>query len=634
MHQGLFLLLYTFSVAYLFSGIYVLVKDRKSIKNRLFFCLCICASCWALGYAFMYIAPNEGAAFFWRQASALGYCFIYGIWLDFSITIRYENERKLGYKGRAFIYLPAVLFYVHNLSYSPNQVIVKINNGWSDIFPVNIVEIMFIIYYVITVISGIVIIYKWGKNAISTREKKQSQILILGTSISFILAALTDTVFPFSRIIIFPSGIIAISIAMVGAWYAITKYKMMTLTPEYASNYIFKAVNDPIFFIGEDLSIKNANNKALNMAGYGFKEIRKIFLSQLIEERNFSFSSLLRENTINILEVNLISRNGVKTECSLSGVKIFDEYNDLLGIIIVLQDISERNKAERILKDYNLELESRIIERTAELEKANNAKSEFLANVSHELRTPLNVILSTIQIFGLYIANDSMYKKENAVKHLKSMKQNCFRLIRLVNNILDTTKISAGHFELHMKNQDIINIVKTITESVEGYVKQRGLTLIFHSKASEKIIACDLNAVERILLNLLSNAIKFSKVNGNIAIGIIVEETYILISVKDDGIGIDKDMQENIFERFRQAESLLTRENEGSGIGLAITKNLVEMQGGIISIKSEVGKGSEFIISLPINLIEESNVTPIFNNDSHALIERINVEFSDIYNLK
>lgn len=265
-------------------------------------------------------------------------------------------------------------------------------------------------------------------------------------------------------------------------------------------------------------------------------------------------------------------------------------------------------------------------------EEANHAKSEFLANVSHELRTPLNVILSAVQLLSYYYENDLHLEKESVNKHLKSMKQNGLRLVRLVDNILDTTKIDAGHFELIKQNYDIVDVMKKIIESIEEYINLKGIKLAFSTDIEERIILCDVNVVERAVLNLISNAVKYVRENGHISVGIHNTPQFVEISVKDDGIGIPKDMQGVIFERFKQLDDLLTRKHEGSGIGLSLTKTLIEMHGGKISVQSEVGKGSEFVIYLPNKSADQEEGMQPHHRYSQSLTERINVEFSDIYN--
>jgi PAS domain S-box-containing protein len=294
-----------------------------------------------------------------------------------------------------------------------------------------------------------------------------------------------------------------------------------------------------------------------------------------------------------------------------------------IRMVGTIKDITERKQWEEELRKEK---------EKAEILSFN--KSEYIANMSHELRTPLNVMLGAIQLFELYLTNNTTFSKEKVNKHLKSMSQNCFRLLRLVNNLIDTTKIETGFYKINLQNHNIVNIVEEITLSVLEYVKQKGIELSFDTYVEEKIIACDIDMIERIMFNLLSNAIKFSKPCSCISVTIYDEEEYLKISVKDTGVGIPIEKQEIIFERYKQVDQLLTRQHEGSGIGLSLTKSIIEMHGGRLSVKSEVGVGSEFIVELPVKTFSDNNVSQerfdyIYNNQ--ILVEKMKIEFSDIY---
>jgi len=260
----------------------------------------------------------------------------------------------------------------------------------------------------------------------------------------------------------------------------------------------------------------------------------------------------------------------------------------------------------------------------------NRLKTEFFTNISHELRTPLNVILSVIQLLKLQSERLNTWDIES--KYIDMMKQNCYRLIRLVNNLLDITRIDSNYFHLDLRNYDIIKLVRGITNSVAEYGKQRGLCIHFSSNSASRVMACDPDQIERVLLNLLSNAIKYTPSGGSIWVDVYAGDKAVEIRVKDTGIGIPKDKQEYIFDRFMQvSSSAMTREKEGSGIGLSLVKALVEMHNGTFSLSSEPGAGSEFVIKLPVRLIdfEEPCRIKSFPEFNHA--ERVIVEFSDIY---
>jgi signal transduction histidine kinase len=263
-------------------------------------------------------------------------------------------------------------------------------------------------------------------------------------------------------------------------------------------------------------------------------------------------------------------------------------------------------------------------------------KNEFFANISHELRTPLNIILSSIQLLLIEEKNHSENLAESIGKVSEMVRQNSYRLLRLVNNLIDSNKISASFYDLHMKNHNIVNIVEEISLSVANYIKDNSIDFIFDTEVEERIIACDADMIERIMLNLLSNAVKFTEPGGHIFVKLHEEEDNVIISVKDTGIGMSEKEQRVIFERFKQVDKSLARKREGSGIGLWLVKLLVEMHQGSITVKSETHKGSEFIITLPIISLDEQETinytdSQIYNEKVENNFEKVKIEFSDIY---
>jgi two-component system CheB/CheR fusion protein len=271
----------------------------------------------------------------------------------------------------------------------------------------------------------------------------------------------------------------------------------------------------------------------------------------------------------------------------------------------------------------------RLVQEAMEYDKL---KSEFFTNISHEFRTPINVILGTLQLMELENSSANAAIKDDKTKHhFKIMRQNCYRLIRLTNNLIDMTKIESGFFEINLHNHNIIQLVEDITMSVADYVRHKGLELVFDTETEEIMMSVDADKIEKILLNLLSNAVKFSKPGGEISVYIKRNSDLVTITVKDNGIGIPQEKLDIIFERFRQVDSSLTRNYEGSGIGLSLVKNLVELHGGRIYVSSEYGKGSEFAIELPIITKDENIRIPSEPNNGQDYLQRIIIEFSDLY---
>ena len=285
-----------------------------------------------------------------------------------------------------------------------------------------------------------------------------------------------------------------------------------------------------------------------------------------------------------------------------------------------------------MLKNESTERQLRIA--LEEADSANNIKSQFLANVSHELKTPINVIVSALQMTNIISSDiESSDIKNNLDKYNGMMKQNSYRLIRLINNLIDITKIDSGFINMTKHNIDIVKTVEDITLSVASFVESKQIELIFDTDVEEKVTACDPNKIETIMFNLLSNAIKFTDVGGKITVNMFDRKEYIIISVKDTGIGISDEDKDKIFGRFLQVDDTSYRNSEGSGIGLSLVKSFIEMHGGKITVESTYGKGSNFIIKLPIITIDETKENKEYSI-SPNYVDKMNIEFSDIYAYK
>lgn len=284
------------------------------------------------------------------------------------------------------------------------------------------------------------------------------------------------------------------------------------------------------------------------------------------------------------------------------------------------------NISQRIITlNYEIKEKQEKLKQTLELEKH---KSEFLANVSHEFKTPVNIIFSSCQLMENTIKNDEI-DKEKMMRYLKMIKQNSYRLMRLINNLLDITKLDLGFYELNLVNVNAVELIEDIVMSVADYANSKNREVIFDTNVEEKFMALDADKVERIILNLMSNSIKFTDEGDKIYVNFEDKEDYIEVKVKDTGIGIPEDKLNVIFDKFRQAQTLFRREHEGSGIGLYLVKQLVELHGGEISVSSTLGEGTEFVVKFPVRIIESNNEN--FSYSISNKIEKINIEFSDIY---
>jgi signal transduction histidine kinase/ligand-binding sensor domain-containing protein/DNA-binding response OmpR family regulator len=231
---------------------------------------------------------------------------------------------------------------------------------------------------------------------------------------------------------------------------------------------------------------------------------------------------------------------------------------------------------------------------TDTLRKLDHLKSQFFANISHEFRTPLTLILGQVES----VISSNVATKEKG--KLQVANRNARRLLTLINQLLDLSKLEAGSMELKAEQHNIVIFLKSLFYSFESLAETQKITLKFDSEMENIPVVFDPDKMEKVFYNLVSNALKFTSVRGEIKISLKTFSSIVEIKIKDNGIGIPADLLPHIFDRFYQVDSSITREHEGTGIGLALAKELVELHKGKISVYSTEKEGTEFIIQLPL----------------------------------
>lgn len=254
--------------------------------------------------------------------------------------------------------------------------------------------------------------------------------------------------------------------------------------------------------------------------------------------------------------------------------------------------VNKRTKALTKEIEKNEELFNKVLS----LEKKKNS---YFVNLSHELRTPLNVISSTEQLISSMLDKKGV-SKENLKYHMSVINKNTERLLELITNLMDIEKIESGKYKINKTKQDIIEVIEDEALRLKNYVECKGIELIIDPEVEEKIINFDKKEIKRCVENLISNAVKYTPEGGSIEVGIKDHDDKVEIYVKDTGIGIDEENKRIIFDRFRQVVDANEEIQNSSGLGLTITKDIVKLHDGEIYVESELGKGSKFIIVLPI----------------------------------
>ncbi len=270
-----------------------------------------------------------------------------------------------------------------------------------------------------------------------------------------------------------------------------------------------------------------------------------------------------------------------------------------------------------------------LINMVIDLSESRRIQEDFILNISHDLRSPLNIILSILQCYKDEYKDIS--KEKQCKDHIEIIKRNAYKILKLINNLIDTAKLERQHYNLNKENLDIINLIEWNIAAIDKYAKQKDISLVFDTNVEECIMAVDPEAIDRIIMNLISNAIKFSPKGKSIYINAWKSINQLSISIKDEGIGIPKEEQKTIFNRFVQSSKNKNNENCGSGIGLDLVRYLTKAHNGTIELKSEENNGSEFIIKLPIDILKQEENVKDKCIHAKSKVELFELEFSDIY---
>ncbi|MGL5347982.1 MAG: ligand-binding sensor domain-containing protein [Peptostreptococcaceae bacterium] len=308
------------------------------------------------------------------------------------------------------------------------------------------------------------------------------------------------------------------------------------------------------------------------------------------------------------LKVKARNYNGVETSESKMAFKINPPFYKsnlayliyiLIALLLVVRNKRKVKKLDTLVDKRTKQLRDEMKRNDALLNKViklEKSKNNYFINLSHELRTPLNVIYTTEQLITEFNKSDKPIEKDKLNEYMLVMRRNTKRLLGLINNLIDTAKIEQGKYKMILKESNIVSVVEEAALSLAQYVESKGIELIVDPEIEEKFIMCDEYEIERCIVNLISNAAKFTPKGGKIEVGIVEIGTKVKITVKDTGIGIEPKYHKHIFDRFNQIVDEKSEVKGGSGLGLTITKQIIDLHNGKIFVESEVGKGSTFTI--------------------------------------
>lgn len=451
-------------------------------------------------------------------------------------------------------------------------------------------------------------------------KEKEYIFVVLSSSISVLAIKAAYAIYISSRLT-FYTKLVSVSltyicffIVIIGALIELFMYMSSTkILNDNLKLFYSLSENDKHSFMlifDENMNLLYANKKVLDYysCDNDVNKLTSLFKDKinLINDENKIIESLNSKNSwrgiIQIEDIN------ITLDCCVQLINSAKNGKEISVTYIDISDVVNRELEVKNLKVYDKE------------------KTEFIANISHELKTPLNLLYSSIQLLDKLSLKESLDFRSIYHKYSKTLRTNCKRMTRMVNNIMDLSNIDLEILTGNFNNYDIIAIVEDVTLSVVEYASLKDINIQFDTDEEEQIIKCDASMIERVILNLLSNAIKFSNKNSNIYVNLTIDDNWVKIIVRDEGIGISKENQEIIFDKFVQIDKSFTRENEGSGIGLSVVRSILNLHEGTIMVESDLNKGSSFKVFLPNIRIE--NCDPLIYNIDEYIAE---LELSDIY---
>jgi PAS domain S-box-containing protein len=369
-------------------------------------------------------------------------------------------------------------------------------------------------------------------------------------------------------------------------------------------------------FIYRDERLLYVNPAAVALTGYTQAELQGMSFWDIVHPdfrelvRDWSLARQRGEQVTQRYEAIILTRGRQERWLDFTGGLI--EYQGQPTALETAFDITQRKQAEEALAAERVSLAEQVAEQTAELRTANaelaraaRLKDEFLANMSHELRTPLNAILGLSEVLQEQIYGPLSPAQ---LKSLRTIEESGRHLLELINDILDLSKIGAGKLDLEIAPVSVREICQASLRIIKQPAHKKQIQVLSTFDSTATSLLADARRVKQILVNLLSNALKFTPKGGSIGLDVVgnAAQGVVHFTVWDTGIGISQEDMTRLFQPFVQLDSRLSREYEGTGLGLALVYRLTKMHGGSVSVESEVGQGSRFTVSLPSQPVDKS----------------------------
>ncbi|MBR3808415.1 MAG: response regulator [Lachnospiraceae bacterium] len=576
---------FVLSLYYAFS--HLKKKDLKNKENLLFVFFCLFSAIWSFGFYGVFIQTVPDKAYTWRAIGMIG---TFGYLITAQLLIcHFAGIRKIWRSMVETFSLTGIIIYFFNIQ--RDQVTYELTDiGMSYSFTPGLWNNLYIIYSIITAINMFcVTIYMLRRS--STRRMHALARKLLTAEFIILFGMLLDTIFPMIGMKAIPGSSIAQSIGLFIMYGAVTFASHSHITISNMSEFVYYSLTVPVLVYDANKKLQVLNDAAYPFVGIKKKE-RGDFDITGIDSLFHTDKGDIFDFEGNSQEADAICSHNL-SYCSLSINKIYDDFDDTIGYIIIVTDLSERMNSMK-----------RLEEAKRDAENANHAKSTFLANMSHEIRTPMNAIIGFSELVLKMNINEEVRSYVNDIKF------SSHNLLAIINDILDISKIESGKMELVLDSYFTSQLLNDVSIIISPQAKQKGLA--FETKIDQNIpraLYGDKVRIRSILINILNNAVKYTQEGSITFSASILKQTATHVTLKfeisDTGIGIKPENLENLFETFQRFDQKIHYGIEGSGLGLAISNGYINLMGGEIKVDSTYQKGSTFTVLLEQKIVDE-----------------------------
>lgn len=600
--------LYTVGLLTLIQGCRMFRKEIRNRQCRLYGICAFFSALWSFSFALMWNSTNPEHARIFRAAGMIG-VFLLFVFITAFMTHYLTSHKAFKNYTRVVTFVGCALW---PFIIGPNSVTYfSTKAGMSYTFIPNIFNTLYNIFCALIGLNFFILLILMRMQAGRKRLRIVAGKLAI-CCIVIMIGMIFDTLLPVFGFTAIPTSTFTqgIGVLMVAS---VLKFQLASeINIENISKYVSNSVSTPILFFDEKEYLSMENTGAREFFGMIEDDLKQ---SRLWELFSLPVDCLTFKGDKSIREAECKINNRY---CSIEINRITDEYGDTSCYIVIINDLTEK-------RDYIVRLQ----ESERKAESANIAKSNFLARMSHEIRTPVNGIIGMNEI----ILRDST--DEKTLESARMVAVSAHNLVELINDILDISKLEANRIMLNndvYQLPDLLKEIKAVAE-VRTRTKKIEFKICIENKVPVELDG-DEKKMRQVLMNLVGNAIKYTHQGSvTVSVGSVYTngEFFLRISVKDTGIGIKSEYTDKIFKAFERGEGIENSGIEGTGLGLYIVKNMLKIMNGTISVKSEIGKGSDFCIEVPQKPIGSTTFTSLETapRKSDKELPKINIHIPD-----